>query len=317
MDVLCVGMYRSGSTWQYLVSSVLVERHLGGQRIGFLDGEHFALHERTCAAARGPHVLKAHDAHPSFAAALDAGRALAVYSYRDLRDVAFSLAHKYATSFEEVVERRGFLHVSLANDAFWMARPRTLCQRYEDLVEAPVKAIEDLAAHLGVVLEAGEAEALAACYSLDANRSRTAELAARLRARGVALGSPDAALARDECTQLHWNHIRSGRIGGWRGEATPRQLAVLAEICGAWLVAHAYEPDDRWLLPAITAVRAELEAKGRTARQLRAELDQIGPLGRRVARWARRFELRHPRLWSAARRVVRPVGKAGGTTDIL
>ena len=42
MDVLCVGMYRSGSTWQYDVVSRLLERHRGGRRLGFVTGAEYA-----------------------------------------------------------------------------------------------------------------------------------------------------------------------------------------------------------------------------------------------------------------------------------
>jgi len=307
MDILCVGMYRAGSTWQYLVTSDLVERHLGGRRLGFLDGEQFAAHEASCATDAVPHVLKSHDAHPRFAAALAQGRALAVYSYRDLRDVAFSLAHKYVTSFEEVVERHGFLHVSLANDAFWTAQPRTLCQSYEQLVTAPEAAVAALAAHLGIALAAGEAAMLAERYSLAANRSRTVELSDRLRAQGLELEDPANALARDEHTQLHWNHIRAGRIGAWREQATPRQIAVLAAICGPWLIARGYEPDSGWIAPALDLLREELAATrlalSRTETEL-ARLRPLGPAALRVAWRCHELAQRHPRLWAALRRLL-------------
>ena len=37
-DVICGGMYRACSTWQYEVVGHLVERHLRGQRLGYLTG---------------------------------------------------------------------------------------------------------------------------------------------------------------------------------------------------------------------------------------------------------------------------------------
>src|SRR5262249_16846359 len=101
MDAFCVGRYRSCSTWQYAVTSHLLERHRGGQRLGYLSGEEFDRQEQGPTPAW--RVLKSHEGHPVFAAALAAGRARSVYAYRDLRDVAFSLAHKFSTSFEEVV----------------------------------------------------------------------------------------------------------------------------------------------------------------------------------------------------------------------
>ena len=48
LDVLCAGMYRACSTWQYEVAAHLVEEHRGGQRLGYLaSGEYTALLQRN------------------------------------------------------------------------------------------------------------------------------------------------------------------------------------------------------------------------------------------------------------------------------
>ena len=56
---------------------------------------------------------------------LAAGRACALYAYRDVRDVVFSLMHKRGKTFEEIL-RQGMIHQILANDRFWMAQPSVL-----------------------------------------------------------------------------------------------------------------------------------------------------------------------------------------------
>jgi hypothetical protein len=317
MDVLCVGMYRSGSTWQYDVVTHLLEKHRGGRRLGFVTGEEYA-------ALRGQNadswrVLKAHDAHPAFAEALAARQALAVYSFRDLRDVVYSLVHKFGDSFEEVIERRHWLHLCLDNDAFWTARPRTLCQRYEEIMERPAAAALALAGHLGIELAAGEAAALADEYSLKANLWRTVELANRLRGEGVDLDDPGNAQRWDEETLLHWNHIRAGRVGGWRAEATPRELAVLAGICGAWLIARGYEPDLTWAMPAVEHFRSELAATQRALHETRAELARqrreleqlqaLGPVALGVAQRFHELSVRYPRLAATLKRVLGSRGR--------
>ena len=42
LDVLCGGMYRACSTWQYEVAAHLIEQYLGGQRLGYFTGEQYA-----------------------------------------------------------------------------------------------------------------------------------------------------------------------------------------------------------------------------------------------------------------------------------
>jgi hypothetical protein len=246
---------------------------------------------------------------------------VAVYSYRDLRDVAYSLLHKYGGSFEAVIERQHRLHLCLDNDAFWTARPRTLCQRYEEIMAAPAAAVAALAAHLGIDVTDAEAAALAEEYSLRASLWRTVELANRLRGEGVDLEDPGNAQRFDGETLLHWNHIRAGRVGGWREEATPRELALLAGICGEWLKERGYEADLSWALPAVTHFREELEATQRALHEARAELARqalqlqelqaLGPVALGLARRLHAASLRYPRLAGTLKRLLGPRAGAG------
>ncbi len=248
MLVLCVGMYRACSTWQYGVAGQLLERFRGGQRLGFIDGDR--LPELSGSDAWG--VLKAHDANENFARLLADGRALALYSHRDLRDVAFSWMHKVGASFDEIVER-GFLELCLANDRFWRDQPGVLLQSYEELIADPVRGVFEIAGHLGMELDDAQAREIAESQSLEANRQRTLELAERLQAEGVGLSSTDQDHF-DRETLLHWNHLRDGRAGDWRERATPEQKATLGRICGPWLIERGYEPDLAWADTSWSAV---------------------------------------------------------------
>lgn len=243
MYVLCVGMYRACSTWQYEVIAHLLERHRSGRRLGYLTGEQFEALDDREGDDDDWKVLKSHEEHGRFAEVLAEGRAIAVYAHRDVRDVVFSLMHKRNIDFETLVTQ-GMVHQVLANDRFWSSRPRTITQRYDRLVADPVAGVEELAAHLGLALGPGEEAEVAAEYSFQANRRRTEELGRRLQRGGVDLNDPTTVLAHDRRTLLHWNHMRDGRVGDWRGRATPAQRLALARICGRWLEAHGYEPDD-------------------------------------------------------------------------
>ena len=78
LDVLCGGMYRACSTWQYEVAAHLIEQHLGGERLGYLTGDQYAARLRSDAAnaptASGQNtrwrVVKSHEGDRSFARAL-------------------------------------------------------------------------------------------------------------------------------------------------------------------------------------------------------------------------------------------------------
>src|SRR5262249_45116731 len=143
MDVLCVGAYRAGSTWQYNVAASLIERHRGGGRLGFVQGDDYAAAEHPWRA------LKSHDGHDAFASGRGGGTALALYASRALRDVAFSLAPLHGLPFETVHDVHRLLHTCLRNDDFWRAQPGVLVQRYEELIADPPAAVRQIAGHLG------------------------------------------------------------------------------------------------------------------------------------------------------------------------
>lgn len=254
MLVICAGMCRSGSTWQYQVAGHLLERSGPGERLGFLTPPEF---DRALAApSTHPwRIVKTHDGHPTFATALASGTARCLYSYRDLRDVAHSLAHKWSVSLRTAVIDRVGVRNCIANHAFWTAQPRVFVQRYEDWVANPSVDVTRIASHLGIELQPGEADEIARRFDLEENSRRTAQLAAQLRSEGIDLTDPRNTLLSDSSTLLHWNHIRSGEVGGWRSQSTPDELALLARECGSWLAENGYEQDPVWASLADSAKR--------------------------------------------------------------
>jgi hypothetical protein len=251
-DVFCAGMYRACSTWQYEVVAHLVEQRLQGERLGYLSAESYAAADDSSSLiperggrGRGRCVwraLKSHEGGRSFARALGSGRALAVYSFRDLRDVVLSLTRKRAVSFQELL-RQGIIHQLLANDAFWRAQPRVLIQRYEDLIVDPVTGVLQIARHLGLALTRGEAVEIADAYSIASNQARIDSLLQRLHGAGVDLTDPINRQVCDPTTLLHWNHLGPGGAGSWRNCASERQRVVLGRICGGWLERNGYGTD--------------------------------------------------------------------------
>lgn len=291
MIVVCAGMYRACSTWQYDVAAHLIERHRGGHRMGYLVPGAFAAWPPARRHPRDDwYVVKSHEGGPAFAAALTSGRATALYAHRDLRDVVVSMLRKRQQSFEAFV-REGMVHQILTNDRFWNARPGVLTQRYEAVVADPVGAVVELARHLGIRLGPGESQRIADEYSFEATRRRLDGLAARLAAQGVDLVDPGNAQLYDATTLLHWNHLHEGKVGGWRDQAAPVERAVLRRLCARWLSTHGYPAD------------AEAPAWSGLSRGDRRHWGKVIARGR-IACASRGLSLRYPRLASAAKRAL-------------
>jgi hypothetical protein len=252
MVVICCGMYRAASTLQYNVASHLVENFHSGVRLGYMyDGRSLEQRLQNAPIASNWVVIKAHEPDDCFTELLKSGAAIAIYSYRDIRDVAYSIVHKRNSTFEREIEGTDLLPNTIRDFRYWTGFPGCLVQRYESLTADPIRAVNEIATALGISLPATSAEEIARQYSLENNQASVRRIADTFRSRGVDLTDPANSLCHDEATLFHWNHIRDGRSGGWKQVATPRQLAVLARHCGQWLIEHGYETDWNWVQPAL------------------------------------------------------------------
>ncbi len=240
MIVICAGMVRSGSTWQYQVAGDLLERRGRVNRHGFLFGDQIP---PLAEAGDGWHLVKSHEGHPICAEWLANGLARCLYSYRDLRNVAYSMAFKQSESLLDTVSKNQWLRRAISADRFWRSQPNVFIQRYETWLQDPAAMVRGIAMHLGLELESDEAEMVAENFSLEANQQKAEELAEKLRREGVDLNDPRNTNCYDAKELLHWNHLRSGAVGGWRDQATADDAALLARECGDWLLRNEYEID--------------------------------------------------------------------------
>lgn len=240
MIIICAGMFRSGSTWQYQVVGELLRRRGDFHLLGYRFGEQIP---PLIDLKSSWTLFKSHEGHPICADWLAAGHARCLYSYRDLRDVAFSMAYKQSQSLRDTVIKSLFIRRAIAADRFWRSQVNVFVQRYEEWIHHPAGFVSGIAAHIDIALEPGEADEIAAKFSLDANKHRTELLAERLRCQGVDLDDPRNTNCHEPLEQLHWNHIRQGGSRGWQHEATPEDIALLACECGHWLSLNGYEMD--------------------------------------------------------------------------
>lgn len=289
MIVICCGMYRAASTWQYNVACHLIERFYSGERLGYLfDGNSLKERLRNLSSPSNWIIVKAHEPDPFFAELLSSDAAFALYSYRDIRDVAYSVAHKRNSTFEREIEGTDLLQRTIRNFRYWTSFPRSLTQRYEQITVDSVQAVREIATVIGISLSTDDAAAIATEFSLENNKARIDRLTESFHERGVDLSDPTNALCHDEETLLHWNHIRDGRIGGWRQVATPRQLVVLARGCGHWLIEQGYESDWSWVQPALKFLlfedhAAEQEQTRELVQHLEAHRESLATLHQHLA----------------------------------
>lgn len=238
MWIICSGMIRSGSTWQYMVASHLAEQYMGGLRFGFFDA-HVIKQANREAIQNGPRVFKIHSMDRRLGCLLDRGEAIGIYSYRDIRDVAVSSMKKWSLSLTNLLED-GRLQYAIDADRFWKAQKRTLVQRYDLIINDPIRAVEQIAQHLGIMVPETACNELSTRYSLKRSRERCRSLETSLIARGIDIQRENPVDIRDKFSELHWDHIQSGKNDRWRYELSLEQQQIISETFKDWLVDNRY-----------------------------------------------------------------------------
>ncbi len=140
--IFCGGMLRAGSTLQYQIASELIERSGLGVRSPYADP---MSHEGALQAAvpKGiSRTFKSHALTPSIMERLADGNAVALYSFRDLRDVIASQQQKNGWSLGER-DLRALVADLLATDSAWRSLPRVHVVRYESMVTRLLEEVLD------------------------------------------------------------------------------------------------------------------------------------------------------------------------------
>jgi hypothetical protein len=235
MWIFCGGMPRSGSTLQFQLTAHLVEGAGLGSRVGWVHPEEFPRLRDNGAAAGGWKVFKTHTCTPEIRAEFEAGNAKGVYVFRDIRDVLASRMKKAGVAFDDLWGGR-FLEQVLTGFDRWTSIDAVLVSRYEEMVADVPGEVGRIAAHLGIAVARDDCERVASEYTVARQREliRQAEATGRLqRLQGLSV-------LYDPVSNLHVDHIRSGRSGEWTTVFTRAEVAMIEDRTKEWLVANKY-----------------------------------------------------------------------------
>lgn len=238
MWVFCGGMFRSGSTVQYQVAAHVAETAGRGCRLPFAaDGDLGAATSSVQAAAQADTLLvcKSHAVSDAIRLQVHGGRGIVLTIHRDIRDVVVSAMSKNSWSFRKIWRSDKLRYWTSRFDE-WAALPGALVSRYDDLVADLPREVGRIATHIGCPVGAADSATIAAAYSIDRQRSRTAAVRQQRQIDGPALKF-------DPHSLLHHNHIASGATGQYREVLRPAEIRAIEDECGEWMARWGYLPD--------------------------------------------------------------------------
>lgn len=249
MLIICCGMPRSGSTWQYQITSELVEKFGSGRRIGFLPAEAFLESTYVNTPANELLVLKCHQYHPYYGQLCEGGLAKAIYGFRDIREVVLSIAWKLGKSIPETI-RSDALQQAIDSYYRWTTTPNTMIQRYEVFTSQPEKAILEISTHIGLTISENDASQVSLKYSKGANQNFVDEFKDSLQTQGIELKKNQ--VMYDQHSLLHWDHIRPETALKWQ-DLGPEILKELSLVVQQWLIDAGLEKDNNWSISSLSS----------------------------------------------------------------
>ena len=280
MIVLCSGMQRSGSTLQYNLARVVVERAGAGcgqteSGTRFKDrppswdeladsSERFVFHCQH--DMRRFFVGEVEYADGDRIAALGReGRLFLLHIHRDIRDACVSMHRKSGLPVEQLTRR-----LDSSVDCYWnvqrhVGEPWVLVQRYETVVGDLRAAVAAVADFIQVPCDASRLDEIAAECSVARSEEVIARLRRRLDSHGLGTAASEnlgvnrerhfgqfgttafeqrtAVGLQDDSTLYHFNHVSPDRgvPGVWRTALSSDEIAILNDRFGDWLRHAGYD----------------------------------------------------------------------------
>ena len=194
MLVICNGMSRSGSTYQYNLARCLVERAGAGKAHAYIAPEDADVRLsvsddrfRSWVTSRAVHVVKTHRVHPLLPELIGTGRIKVLYIHRDIRDVAVSTKRVWGMRGQKLIESLDKIVL-----AYWglkelrqVAPEHFLWQRYDHLMSDPETAAGEIRDFLSVDVSEDDFRASVDECSLKTVKAHCDRVEQGMRAQGL------------------------------------------------------------------------------------------------------------------------------------
>ncbi len=259
MLIICSGMLRSGSTLQYNLARLLVEKSNLGTGGGYFLPEQLGnlrIKQEIIDWGRDGklHVIKTHDGialTTEFKGEVEPDMIRMLYVYRDIRDVAASLRRKENSRLKVIFDK---LDNAIKIYEEMTTTTGVFVQKYEDLIKDIALGTIRLREYLEIKTHHEVIEAIAQECSVNnvAKVIDSTPMSFNFRVKNVlkSLGLPIPHIVRtmipNDVTLLHRDHISvdKGAVGAWRKVFSDKEIKEIASRYVSWLNDNGYLAED-------------------------------------------------------------------------
>jgi FkbM family methyltransferase len=222
--IFILGIRRSGTTWIYNIVKEILNFYDKGEFIGYIgesaeiDSYLTELSEKNLQNKKV--VIKFHEFSRIAAEMLDANKAIAIYSQRDLRDVAASEISLLHEKFEDYMASDN-LKFNIKNHEKWNRQKNIINIEYENIIKNPVHTIIQISYSIGFPID----------WTL-AKEINKDVIPKELRDKEIFDYNKESLLLE--------NHISSG-IGCYKDDFSEDDIRKLESDIDDWLIKNKYK----------------------------------------------------------------------------
>ncbi|SRX75395.1 sulfotransferase domain-containing protein [Aequorivita antarctica] len=237
MWVFCCGPVRSGSTLQFNITRELVEKSNSGYAVDYDYTDNFSkVYERY--NDEKLKVFKTHSLSPLMIELINNKKAVAIYCYRDVRDVIVSIAKKEDNVVSNLVLNNKFILGYVDYYNLIKNLPYKLMSKYEDFYNNIPRECRRIASILNIKANVEVINQIEKEYSRDKLISNIDK-----DKMDQFVGKNGKTYTLDKKTLIHFNHFGNYYPGSYVMEMSQSEIDKIEKGVGTWLLINGYKVD--------------------------------------------------------------------------
>ncbi len=231
--VICCGMRRSASTLQYQIVDEILKLKKLGFGIGYFEPGQICSEFSKIDSVQFV-AAKTHDYFNEAKELNESGKLKVIFSYRDIRDIIVSSMYKWYNGKFENTYNENYISILKKSYSNWITLNDIYKNSYEEIIANLELEVSSIASYLKIKLTNSEIKRIANDLNLESQKKRIMNMNFSKEGVKTKFGT------YDPLTQLHSNHIRSGKQQQWKIDLSNYQVALIQRDWKEWLLENKY-----------------------------------------------------------------------------
>ncbi len=236
MWIFCCGPKRSGSTLQFNIVRELVERNSAGVTLPYTFPDDFPKSYEMYKDEAGLKVFKTHDLTPFMIDLVESNKAKCISCFRDIRDVAVSVAKKENLKPNDIARSETFVGNYISYDKLVRSLPSSYISKYEEFYSDISSEAKKISKFLSLETNNEIINDIEKKHSFK-NKEKLMDTSEMIDFKG----RNDKKYKINRETLVHKNHFGNIHPGKYKNDLSAKSLKILEARSAMWLLRRGYK----------------------------------------------------------------------------